>query len=121
MLISPPLIRFLYPSTLPQVAPILVPAILGQIFYFASGLLMTILLRFKGEKRQLLFNAIYAVIFFVCVVIGTVLRGLRGFALAILLANGIRFFAALLWGFWGGKGSSEIDSQSEKVSFASAD
>ena len=121
MLISPPLIRFLYPSTLPQVAPILVPAILGQIFYFASGLLMTILLRFKGEKRQLLFNAIYAVIFFVCVVIGTVLRGLRGFALAILLANGIRFFAALLWGFWGGKGSSEIDSQSEKVSSASAD
>lgn len=100
LLVSPWLIRILYPSEAEAVMPYLLPAILGQIFYFVSGVLMMILLRFKGEKKQLLFNAGYAVEFFGCVAIGTVLGGLSGFILSILIANAIRFLGTVLWGFF---------------------
>lgn len=101
MLISPILIKILYPDNLLEVQPYLFPAILGQIFYFVSGVLMMILLRFKGEKRQFAFNAGYAVEFFALVSIGTALGGLRGFVWAILIANAIRFIATIIWGFMG--------------------
>lgn len=101
LIVSPILIGILYPDLAAQVAPYVTSAILGQIFYFISGMLMIILLRFKGERKQLLFNGIYAVEFFTCVVIGTLLDGLDGFVYAILIANAIRFVMALAWGFIG--------------------
>jgi len=100
---SPILIKILYPDNLADVRPYLISAILGQVLYFVSGVLMTILLRFKGEKKQFIFNAAYAVEFFICVITGTVLGGLPGFAWAIVIANGIRFVAAVIWGFIGKK------------------
>ncbi len=103
MLISPWMIGLLYPDSVDTVKPYLAPAVLGQILYFISGFLMIILLRFKGEKRQLIFNAAYAVEFFVCVAIGTALWGLWGFALSVVFANAIRFLTAILWGFFGKK------------------
>ena len=99
MLVSPIMIRLLYPDSVSAVSPYLAPAILGQIFYFVSGMLMMVLLRFKGEKKQLVFNTAYAVEFFACVAVGTVLGGLSGFVWAILIANALRFAAALIWGF----------------------
>ncbi len=105
MIVSPWLIRILYPDNLADVTPYLFPAILGQIFYFVSGVLMMILLRFKGEKRQLIFNASYAAIFFACVAAGTALWGLTGFVWSIVVANALRFFAALVWGFIKNKSS----------------
>ncbi len=99
LVISPPLISLLYPDTLAAVRPYLVWAILGQIFYFASSVLMVVLLRFLGERRQLIFNATYAVLFFACVGVGTARLGLDGFFFCSLLANGIRFFGAVIWGF----------------------
>ncbi len=110
MLVSPWLIGILYPDNLEQVLPFLFPAVLGQIFYFVSGVLMMILLRFKGEKKQLIFNAAYAVEFFACVAVGTALWGLRGFVLSILIANAIRFFAAILWGFLGKRAPSSTSN-----------
>ncbi len=98
---SPILIKILYPDMLEAVKPYVIPAILGQIFYFLSGMLMMILLRFKGEKKQLLLNGIYAGVFFSCVAVGTVLGGLNGFVYAILIANALRFAAAVIWGFFG--------------------
>lgn len=77
----------------------LLPAVLGQIFYFVSGVLALILLRFKGEKKQFIFNAAYAVEFFAIVIGGTLLKGLNGFVWAIVFANAIRFVAAIIWGF----------------------
>lgn len=106
LIVSPWLIKILYPDNLADVTPYLFPAILGQIFYFISGVLMMILLRFKGEKRQLIFNASYAVIFFACVAAGTALWGLGGFVWSIVLANALRFFAALVWGFMKNKSSA---------------
>lgn len=99
LIVSPLIIRLLYPEYMDVVRPYLIPAILGQIFYFVSGMLMIVLLRFKGEKKQLAFNASYAVIFFVCVIVGTTWKQLDGFAYATLIANASRFVGAIIWGF----------------------
>ena len=103
MLISPTLIRLLYPDAAATALPYLLPAILGQILYFVSGFLMVILLHFKGEKNQLILNASYAAEFFICVAIGTALWGLWGFAMSVVLANAIRLLAVIAWGFLGKK------------------
>ncbi len=109
IIVSPWLIRFLYPDTLAEVSKYVAPAILGQIFYFVSGVLMMILLRFKGEKKQFVFNSAYAVEFFGCVAIGTVIGGLNGFVYSILIANAIRFIATIIWGFLGKKKPSATE------------
>lgn len=111
MLVSPILIKILYPDMLGSVTPYLASAILGQIFYFVSGMLMMVLLRFKGEKKQLVFNSGYAVVFFSCVAAGTVLDGLGGFVYGILIANAIRFVGAVLWGFLGKKNSPAAEEK----------
>ncbi len=103
LVVSPFVIKLLYSENYAEAMRYLVPAILGQVLYFASGVLINTLLRFKGERDQFIFNAIYAVEFFVCVAIGTVLGGLAGFAWAVVLANGIRFVAALIKGYVGKK------------------
>lgn len=103
LLVSPLLIKWFYAEVYEAALPYLVPAVLGQIFYFVSGVLMMILLRFKGEKKQLIFNGAYAVVFFGCVAAGTVLDGLRGFIWSILLANAFRFVGSVIWGFMGKK------------------
>ena len=101
ILASPILIKILYPAYTSAVTPYLAPAILGQIFYFVSGMLMMVLLRFKGEKKQLVFNACYAVVFFTSVAVGTVLGDLNGFVWGIVIANAARFVGAVIWGFLG--------------------
>ena len=62
-------------------------------------MLMMVLLRFKGEKKQLIFNAGYAVEFFSSVALFTFLGELNGFVYGILIANAIRFAAVFIWGF----------------------
>ena len=103
LIASPILINVLYSGLLEQAAPILAPAILGQVLYFVSGMLMMVLLRFKGEKNQLIFNAAYAVEFFSSVALGTFIGDLNGFVYGILIANAIRFIAVVVWGFIGKK------------------
>lgn len=106
-LVSPILITVLYSGLLEQARPYLAPAILGQVLYFVSGMLMMVLLRFKGEKKQLIFNAAYAVEFFASVALGTVIGDLTGFVYGILIANAIRFIAVVVWGFLGRKKPQE--------------
>ncbi|MBO5845530.1 MAG: hypothetical protein J6Q77_02675 [Clostridia bacterium] len=98
-IISPFLLNILYPDLKNDIAPYIAPAILGQIFYFVSGVLLVILLKFRGEKKQFLFNACYAVEFMAIVIVGTWLGGLNGFVYTCLAANAIRFVAVIIWGF----------------------
>ncbi len=101
MIVSPFLIKILYSKEhLASVSKYLVGAIAGQIFYFASGVLMTALLKFKGEKKQFVFNVSYAVVFFTGVILGTSAYGLDGFVIAVLAANALRFAGAVIWGFF---------------------
>ncbi len=98
-LVSPFILNILYPDLRTDIAPYIAPAILGQIFYFISGILLVILLKFRGEKKQFLFNMGYAAEFLIIVLVGTLLFGLDGFVYSCLAANAIRFIAVILWGF----------------------
>ena len=106
-LVSPFVIKLLYGGLYSSAAPILAPAILGQVLYFVSGMLMMVLLRFKGEKKQLIFNAGYALEFFASVALATFIGELTGFVYGILIANAVRFCAVVIWGFIGNKNKAE--------------
>jgi O-antigen/teichoic acid export membrane protein len=99
VIVSPFFLKMLYPDIYTEAARYVAPAILGQIFYFTSGILLVMLLRFRGEKKQFLFNLGYLVEFVVIVLVGTWQGGLDGFVYASLIANAIRFFAVLLFGY----------------------
>ena len=79
--------------------PYLFPAILSQILYFVSGVLLVVLLRFRGEKKQFFLNLGYAIVFFALTLIATYLFGLNGFVWASLLANALRLAVVIPWGF----------------------
>lgn len=92
-------IPLFYPEYYEATLPFLVPAIASQIFYFISRVLLVVLLRFYGEKKQFLFNLCYAAEFFALIVAGVASLGLKGFVYAGLIANAVRFIAVVLWGF----------------------
>ena len=94
-----PLLNLLYPDLKGEVERYIAPSIIGQIFYFISGILLVILLKFRGEKNQFLFNLAYVIEFFAIVILGTYLGGLDGFVYSALAANAIRFIAVIIWGF----------------------
>ena len=99
VIVSPFFLKILYPDIYTEAARYVAPAILGQIFYFTSGILLVMLLRFRGEKKQFFFNLGYLVEFVVIVLVGTWQGGLNGFVYASLIANAIRFFAVLFLGY----------------------
>ena len=90
---------FLYPDLFDLAKPILFPAIACQVLYFVSGVLLIVLLRFRGEKMQFLFNLGYVIEFFGLSILGTYLWGLDGFVWTSLIANALRLVAVVLWGF----------------------
>ncbi len=94
------LLPFLYADTFLLAKAYILPAITGQLFYFISNVLLVVLLRFRGEKKQFLMNLVYAIEFFLLVFLGTSLFGLVGFVWATLIANVLRFVLIVLWGFW---------------------
>ena len=97
---SPIFIGIFDPLLVEQTAPVLSAAILGQIFYFISGILLIVLLKFNGEKRQFFINSVYCAEYFVIVVALTALFGTIGFVTGTLIANAIRFFGVVLLGYF---------------------
>ena len=93
------IVPFLYPDIIHLAKPFFFPAIAGQVFYFVSGVLLVILLRFRGERMQFFFNLGYAIGFFASVILGTHFFGLVGFVWFSLLANALRLLVVILWGF----------------------
>lgn len=70
----------------------------AQIFYFTTGILTTILLRYINEKYQLYINIVYIIIFALVTIPATATYGLYGFSVALLCVNIIRFLLAVLTG-----------------------
>lgn len=96
---TPVFLRIFYPKLYDDVLDLIAIATLGQVLGFASTLVMTIILTVTRESWQLRLQIVYAVIFGVMVFPMTFLWRLWGFALAILIANLVRFFLAILLGF----------------------
>ena len=63
----------------------------GQIFYFISNCLMTVMLRIANEKYQMYLNIVYAVIFAATVLPMTLAMELTGLTYSLLIANAAKF------------------------------
>lgn len=109
------IIPFLY-DFFGVIQPILLPAILSQIFFFVSSVLLVVLLRFYGEKRQFLFNLIYAIIFFAMCIVCTILFGLNGFVYASLVTNALRLaLVAIIGSFLCKKDDRSVNNEKTEV------
>ena len=65
----------------------------------ACAVLTVVLLRYYGERLQLLLNVLFALLFFSLALLLTHLDGLRGFVGAALIANALRFLLLAVCGF----------------------
>ncbi len=99
MLGSVLILPILYPGLYTLAKPYFFAAIFSQVLYFVSGVLLVVLLRFRGEKKQFIFNLCYGAEFFALTIVATAKWGLDGFVWASLLANALRLGAVMLWGF----------------------
>jgi O-antigen/teichoic acid export membrane protein len=98
VVVSHVFVKIMYPDVYELARPLFLIANAGQIFYFTSESLMVIVLRFTGEKLQIVLNVAYAVLFFALVVPAVLLYGLNGLAAGILIANVIRYAAVTVVG-----------------------
>ena len=88
-----------YPDVFEAARPFFVLANAGQLFYFVSGSVMVVLLRFTGEKDQLYINTLYAILFAAVVIPSVILYGIRGVAVSLLLVNLGRMAIVISFGF----------------------
>lgn len=90
--------RLFYPAEYDMAAPLFWQANLAQIFYFATGILTTVLLRYIKEKFQVFINIAYVTFFAVVTITATKLWGLNGFAAGLLISNAFRYLFTTLVG-----------------------
>lgn len=90
--------QLFYPEEYEAARNLFWTANLAQIFYFASGVLTMVMLRYVKEYYQLIISAGSAVLFGVAAICGTLWGGLQGFTWALLTANAFRYFLAVVIG-----------------------
>lgn len=93
------IIPLLYPNDYAFAKPYLVGAMISQVMYFLSSVLLVVLLRFTGEKKQFICNVIFAVGFFGLSIPASFIWGLTGFVYSSMVANTLRFILLAVWGF----------------------
>lgn len=93
------LLPVLYKELFTLALPYLVPSIISQIAFFSSGILLVVLLRFFGERKQFLFNLFYFIVFFGLTIYGTISNSLSGFVYSSLVANLLRLAVVIVFGF----------------------
>lgn len=93
------MLLWLYPAEYSAVLPFLWIGSLAQVFYFVTGILAVVLLRFGEKRDQLYINGVFALCFFGLGIPATLANGLWGFATAALIANAVRFLLALAMGW----------------------
>lgn len=71
----------------------------GQVFFFMSNVMMTVVLRFAPERYQLFMGIVYAVLFFAAVVPVMCFYKIWGAAWGLLIINIIKFLLITMLGF----------------------
>ncbi len=84
-------VKLFYPDVYAVAEQYFFLASAGQIFYFISNCLMTVILRVASEKYQMYINIIYIVIYAVTVVPLTFTHGIWGMTAALLITNAAKF------------------------------
>jgi len=91
---------WLYPEDLVAVRPYLWIGSLAQVLYFVTGLITVVLVRFAQKSYQIIINGIFGVCFFGIGIPATIYFGLWGFAVAVVMANLIRWIVAMILGYY---------------------
>ena len=89
----------LYREDLAAVRPFLLIGSFGQVLFFVTSTVTVILIRFAKKSYQVIINAVFGVLFFGLGIPATLLYGLWGFAVAMVIASLVRFAVAILLGF----------------------
>lgn len=92
-------VKLFYPDVYADAHQYFLLANAGQIFYFISNCLMTVILRIASEKYQMYINIVYIVIYAVTVIPLTISLGIQGMAIALLITNGAKFCMTAIVGF----------------------
>ena len=91
---------WLYPEDLQSVQPFLWIGSLAQVFYFTTGFITVVLVRFAKKSYQIIINGAFGICFFGIGIPATLMGGLWGFAAAVVIANVIRWLIAILLGYY---------------------
>lgn len=91
-------VKLFYPNVYESAKGYFFLANAGQIFYFISNCLMTVMLRIANEKYQMYLNIAYAVIFASTVIPMTLTMELTGLTYSLLIANAAKFLLIVIVG-----------------------
>lgn len=90
-----------YPSNYEAARPLFWVANAGQVFFFLSNTMMTVVLRFASEKYQVYMGVIYTILFFIVVVPLLLNFGVWGMAYGLLIINLLKFLVITGLGYLG--------------------
>ena len=89
-------VRLLYPAQFDAVSGLLLICSLSEVFYFITGVLAVIVLRFGKRRYQLYINGAFALAFFALGIPATLFFGIYGFAVSTAIAALLRWIIAVL-------------------------
>lgn len=92
-------VKLFYPDVYADAEQYFFIASAGQVFYFISNCLMTVILRVASEKYQMYINMIYVAIYAATVIPLTMSFGIWGMAIALLITNGLKYAITSAVGF----------------------
>ena len=90
----------MYPDIFEEAVKYFFLANLGQILYFISGSLMVIIMSFSKEKMQLVINLLYGISFVIIVIPMTIINGITGMAVGLVVVSFLRFLFTATIGIW---------------------
>lgn len=93
------LLPVLYPNEVAMASPFFVMANFAQVLYFITNVITVVLLRFSDTKVQVVINVEYGTLFCLLCIPFTLVEGLMGFCIGLLLANLVRFVTAVAFGY----------------------
>ncbi len=100
----------LYPAEIHTVRSFLFVGSLAQVLYFVTSIVMVVLIRFAKKSYQVFINLLFGICFFGLGIPATVIFGLWGFSVAMVLACAVRFALAIYLGFrWVRKKQADPD------------
>lgn len=92
-------VKIFYPDVFDRAQPYFLLANAGQVFYFISNCLMTVILRIASEKYQMYINIVYIFIYALTVIPLTLSYGIWGITIALLITNVLKFIITTVIGF----------------------
>lgn len=97
--ISPWFLQIFYPNVYGAAKSLIIIGTAGQVLFFASALLMAVILRFCRTKYQFTIQLIYGIIYIALAIPSTISYGVWGFAYATLLSSIVRCIASIITGY----------------------